>query len=122
MLPDTLPIVTNDYGDWWCARVNEHNEISEVTQWSHGGGDWLPIGKSMAQAALWDYVQHWRGPAIEVEQAAHEYPSRSLPGTEELCRADGWLQWMAPSLKVDLSSCNFCSGRLLNSDTAMDCT
>ena len=100
MLPDTLPIVTNDYGDWWCARVDANNEISEVIQWSHGGGDWLPVGRSMAQAALWDYVQHWRGPAIEVEQAAHEYPSRLAPGNDELLPRDNWLQWMASSLKV----------------------
>ncbi len=69
MLPDTLPVVTNDYGDWWCVRVDQHDQISEVIQWSHGGGDWLPVGQSLAQAALWDYVQHWRGPAIEIEQA-----------------------------------------------------
>lgn len=101
MLPDTLPIVTNDYGDWWCARIDDQNEISEIIQWSHGGGDWLPVGRSMAQAALWDYVQHWRGPAIEVEQAAHEYPSRLAIGTAELLPRDDWLQWMASGLQVE---------------------
>ncbi len=100
MLPDTLPIVTNDYGDWWCARIGTDNRISEVIQWAHGGGDWLPVGSSMAQAALWDYVQHWRAPAIEIEQAAHEYPSRLEPGTDELLPRDGWLSWLAGGLEV----------------------
>ena len=103
MLPDTLPIVTNDYGDWWCARIDAHNEIAEIIQWSHGGGDWLPIGRSMAQAVLWDYVQHWRGPAIEVEQAAHEYPSRLAPGTAELLPSDDWLQWMVAAFNVEVA-------------------
>lgn len=104
MLPDTLPIVTNDYGDWWCIRVDHENRISEVIQWSHGGGDWLPVGRSMAQAALWDYVQHWRGPAIEIEQAALEYPSRLEPGTEELLPRDGWAAWLAQDLNSDVAS------------------
>lgn len=98
MLPDTLPIVTNDYGDWWCARVDHRNQISEIVQWSHGGGDWLPVGRSLAQAALWDYVQHWRRPAIEIEQAAFEYPSRLALGTDELLPREGWLAWLADGL------------------------
>lgn len=102
MLPDTLPIATNDYGDWWCVRVDAQNHVSEIIQWSHGGGDWLPIGRSMAQAALWDYVQHWRGPAIGVEQAAQEYPSRCAPGNNELLPSDEWLNWLADGLQIEV--------------------
>ncbi len=60
MLPDSLPIVSNDYGDCWCARIGASGEITEVIQWSHGGGDWMPVGKHIGEAGLWDYVQHWR--------------------------------------------------------------
>ncbi len=100
MLPDTLPVVSNDYGDWWCLRVDEHDQISEVIQWSHGGGDWLPVGRTMAQAALWDYVQHWRGPAIEIMQAAHEYPSRPAPDPQSLPPNENWTTWLAHGLGV----------------------
>ena len=77
MLPDTLPLVSNDYGDWWCLRVGANSEIIEVVQWLHGGGDWLPIGKSMAEAALWDTIHRWRDQAIGAQPAAHEYPQRT---------------------------------------------
>ena len=104
MLPDTLPIVSNDYGDWWCIRVDAHDRIAEIIQWSHGGGDWLPVGASMAQAALWDYVQQWRGPAIEIEQAAFEYPSRQSPGNDAPAPSENWLAWLAANLNVDVDA------------------
>src|SRR5690606_36855447 len=46
MLPDTLPIVGNDYGDWLCLRIAPDGQVSEVLHWSHGGGDWIPYGRS----------------------------------------------------------------------------
>ena len=77
MLPDTLPLVSNGYGDWWCLRVGADNDITEVVQWLHGGGDWLPVGKSIAEAALWDTIHRWRDQAIGAQPAAHEFPQRS---------------------------------------------
>lgn len=94
MLPDMLPIVSNDYGDWWCIRVGRDGEITEVVQWLHGGGDWLPVGVTIAQAALWDYLQRWRGPAIGAQPASHEYPLRSQPAPTAVgarCELENWL-------------------------------
>jgi hypothetical protein len=98
MLPDMLPIVSNDYGDWWCIRVGRNNEILEVVQWLHGGGDWLPVGATIAEAALWDYLQRWRGPAIGAQPASFEYPERNQPDPA-LAVARGELEnWLVGAL------------------------
>ena len=57
MLPDTIPIITNDYGDWLCLRVGANDEVSEVLHWYHGGGDFLPFGSNLAEALLYDVCQ-----------------------------------------------------------------
>lgn len=54
MLPDTLPIIGNNYGDWLCLRIAADGTVREVVRWSHGGGDWLPCGRSLAEALLYD--------------------------------------------------------------------
>jgi tetratricopeptide (TPR) repeat protein len=53
---DLLPIISNAAGDWLCARVDRDNVASEVVQWYHGGGDWIPWGKNLAEAILFDAV------------------------------------------------------------------
>ena len=60
MLPDSLPIVGNGYGDWLCIRVDHQNRINEVVHWYHGGGDWIPVGESIEQAILHDVVDQFR--------------------------------------------------------------
>ncbi len=57
MLPDTLPVVGNDYGDWLCLRVAGDGSIGEVIHWSHCGGDWIPFGQNLAEALLYDAWQ-----------------------------------------------------------------
>ncbi len=57
MLPNVLPIVSNRYGDWLCGRVDQAGTIVEVLHWYHGGGDWIPYGKSFAEALLYDACQ-----------------------------------------------------------------
>jgi hypothetical protein len=54
MLPDTLPLLGNDYGDWLCMRVAPDGGISEIIGWNHGGGDWIPYGQDLAEAVLYD--------------------------------------------------------------------
>jgi len=54
MLPDTLPLVGNQYGDWLCLRVAPDGQVSEILCWNHGGGDWIPYGRSLAEALLYD--------------------------------------------------------------------
>lgn len=79
MLPDTLPLVGNDYGDWWCMRIGSDNQISEIVQWQHGGGDWLPVGRTIAEAGLWDAIHRSHDLVIGAQAAAHEYPQRMRP-------------------------------------------
>lgn len=57
MMPDTLPIVGNDYGDWLCLRIAADGSVSEVIHWSHCGGDWIPYGCNLAEALLYDAAQ-----------------------------------------------------------------
>ena len=89
MLPDTLPIIGNDYGDWLCLRIAADGTVSELVQWSHGGGDWIPCGKTLAEGLLYDA-------AVRVM-----YPQRAAPVEGEstdpqVFRAAEWArQWMA---------------------------
>ncbi len=57
MLPDTLPILGNGYGDWLCMRVNADNTAGEVVHWYHGGGDWMPWGRNPAEAIAFDRLR-----------------------------------------------------------------
>jgi hypothetical protein len=54
MLPDTLPWIGNDYGDWLCLRIAPDGHVSELVHWSHCGGDWIPYGQSLAEGLLYD--------------------------------------------------------------------
>ncbi|TWU06432.1 SMI1/KNR4 family protein [Stieleria varia] len=53
---DFVPLLGNGIGDWLCLRFNAHNQVSEIVQWFHGGGDWIPWGKSLSEAILFDAV------------------------------------------------------------------
>ncbi len=72
MLPDTLPILGNEYGDWICVRVDEQNRFGELIHWYHGGGDWIPVGHSIAEAALHDAVDQFRPRVGQVLRGAAE--------------------------------------------------
>lgn len=54
MCCDVLPLISNAAGDWLCLRIDDNNVMSEVVQWYHGAGDWLPWGKDVAEAILFD--------------------------------------------------------------------
>jgi hypothetical protein len=51
-----LPIISNTAGDWLCVRIDQHNVASEVVQWYHGAGDWIPWGSNLAEAIVFDAV------------------------------------------------------------------
>ena len=72
MLPDTLPILGNEYGDWICVRVDEQNRLGELIHWYHGGGDWIPVGRTIAEAALHDAVDQLRPRSGQVLRGAVE--------------------------------------------------
>lgn len=54
MLPDTLPLASNEYGDWLCARIDNRGGLAEILMWSHVGGDWIPYGRDWPDALLFD--------------------------------------------------------------------
>lgn len=60
MLPDTLPLITNDYGDWICVRVGSDDHLGELLHWYHGGGDWIPLGTCLAEMVVHDAVDQLR--------------------------------------------------------------
>ncbi|MFT7641696.1 MAG: hypothetical protein ACI9G1_003447 [Pirellulaceae bacterium] len=62
MLPDTLPLIGNEYGDWLCLRVDQFGTIPEVLYWCHGGGDWIPYGNTLAEALIYDVAFHFVHP------------------------------------------------------------
>jgi hypothetical protein len=100
MLPDSLPLVSNGYGDWWCARVGPDDRLCEVIHWFHGGGDWIPIGSNVAEAAVWDALSGWRGSGLGGLHAAHEYPARPTPSLSHF--GDGerwWIDWLSAHLR-----------------------
>lgn len=72
MLPDSLPVIGNGYGDWLCARFDRAGEIREVVFWSHAGGDWIPYGRTLAEGLLYDAVRRASGvaPSFAVEPSS----------------------------------------------------
>ena len=49
-----LPLIGNGQGDFLCVRCADDGTLSEVVHWFHGGGDWIPWGRTLADAILID--------------------------------------------------------------------
>ncbi len=99
MLPDTLPVVGNDYGDWLCLRVAADDTISEVVHWQHGGGDWVPYGRNLAEALLLDCVcvaRPYLGYGSRTGQQEFN-PALTIPLSNQL-DVDTFIQWNASAL------------------------
>ncbi len=56
MLPDTMPVMGNRYGDWICFRLDFKGGIRDWIIWRHGGGDWTSVGSSFVEALLYESV------------------------------------------------------------------
>lgn len=72
MLPDTLPVLGNQYGDWICVRFGEDNRLNELIHWYHGGGDWIPVGSTIEEAVLHDIVDQFRPARQQMLRGAAE--------------------------------------------------
>ncbi len=57
MPPDALPILGNEYGDWLCLRVGSDNQVREIIHWYHGGGDWIPWGRTLPEALAFQMIR-----------------------------------------------------------------
>ncbi|MEO8269285.1 MAG: hypothetical protein ABI557_06165 [Aureliella sp.] len=60
MLPYTLPLVGNQYGDWICVCIETDGSLGELLHWYHGGGDWIPLGNDIAEVVVHDVIDHFR--------------------------------------------------------------
>ncbi len=85
MLPDTLPLVGNAYGDWICARVTGDGDLGELIHWYHGGGDWIPLGDDMAEVIVHDVVDYFRPIGRQMLRGA---PESAEPKQQESVLAD----------------------------------
>ncbi len=103
MLPDTLPLLGNRYGDWLCLRVGADNGVGEVIHWYHGGGDWIPWGKSLAEAVYFDFIRDWL-PGRRFNHAIAAEPQRKGDSSDVLLRwALRWLPAEATQILSDRS-------------------
>lgn len=71
MLPDTLPVLGNRDGDWLCLRIGADDTVREIIHWYHGGGDWIPWGKTLAEAIAFDTIRD----ALPGRHQGHSVPA-----------------------------------------------
>ena len=68
---DLLPILSDDAGNWLCVRIAADGFASQIVQWFHGGGDWIPWGDRLADALVFDaVVDRLPGPRRRLAQPA----------------------------------------------------
>ena len=94
MLPDTLPLIGNGYGDWLCARITDRDELGELIHWYHGGGDWIPVGRTVAEALLHDAIDRYRPLRRQMLRGAAESirsSGESRPEADYSSSPHGWL-------------------------------
>ncbi len=53
---DFLPLIGSAAGDWLGVRFDRDNHASEILQWYHGGGDWIPWGRTISEAIVFGAV------------------------------------------------------------------
>ncbi len=102
MLPDTLPVLGNDYGDWICVRVGPDNQLGEMVHWYHGGGDWVPLGNCLGEAVLHDAIDSCRVRRGQVLRGANESHSHHHRQdlTPRLTKPE-FIQWLGVQLASD---------------------
>jgi hypothetical protein len=54
MLPDTLPILGNGFGDDIAVRFNSDGSVREFICWLHENCEWNPAGQTLSQVILFD--------------------------------------------------------------------
>lgn len=98
MPPDVLPILGNEYGDWLCLRIGSESRVSEVIHWYHGGGDWIPWGRTLPEAIAFQQIRdHLPGHAFRHADAA-ERVRRSHPEDPHFV----WAKAFLPATAVQL--------------------
>lgn len=98
MLPDTLPLVGNEYGDWICVRITPEDEFGELIYWYHGGGDWVPLGTSLAAAFLHDGLDLFRPQRKQMLRSASESRIDDQAGVFLRLTNREFVDWAGPRL------------------------
>jgi len=97
MPPDLLPLLGNRSGDWLCLRFGATSESNEIVHWYHGGGDWIPWGRTLAEAVAFDRLRaSLPGPRQVYAEAAETLAP--LPSAQPLHR------WAANHLPADVAA------------------
>jgi len=96
MLPDTLPLIGNQYGDWLCLRVGFRNDVEEVLYWCHGGGDWIPYGRTLAEALVYDAAFH-----LLYDRRTSESMSEPPVPADVYIAADWAWQWLGTTTGLE---------------------
>ncbi|MEM8913168.1 MAG: SMI1/KNR4 family protein [Planctomycetota bacterium] len=100
MPPFFLPLLTNDAGDWLCLRLRDANGPTDVCHWYHGGGDWIPWGKSLAEAILFDCVL----PRLPGADQRHAEPAETMRPSMCVDEAADHPWWNWATEQVGISS------------------
>lgn len=104
MLPDTLPLIGNEYGDWICARILSSGELGELVYWYHGGGDWIPVGHCLGEALLHDAVDQFRDLRTQMIRGAFESREDDNAEVLERLRNPDFMNWLGSQLVGDRHS------------------
>lgn len=110
MPPNFLPLVGNGAGDWLCLRLldpelaKQTGISTDICQWYHGGGDWLPWGSRLAEAFLFDWSlarlpqpdRRHAEPAFEAD--AEMVIESGAPSGPQDWRSHPWGQWVSECL------------------------
>lgn len=118
MPPDCLPLVGNRYGDWLCLRVGPDNGVAEIIYWYHGGGDWIPWGRSLAEAIAFDRLRERLPGRRQGHAVPAEPPRRSATAGSLADWAAGHLHQSIVTLFAPEATAAEISGRLLETSTA----
>lgn len=120
MLPDTLPVIGNEYGDWICVRIEADGRLGELLHWYHGGGDWVPVGASLAEAILHDVVDQFRPVGYQVLRGASEtLAAHHVDQVAERFSQTKLRDWLAVGLASDGNSKNHVGQILLQIEAAL---
>ncbi|MEM9827997.1 MAG: SMI1/KNR4 family protein [Planctomycetota bacterium] len=89
-----LPLVGNQIGDYLCVRVDDFGNASSIVHWYHGGGDWLPWGKDLAEALVVEARSN-ELPGFAIRHAGDPFPhapQRTLGENPWYAFATQWYQ------------------------------
>jgi hypothetical protein len=94
---DFLPLIGSQAGDWLGVKFDRENRCSEIVQWYHGGGDWIPWGKTISEAIVFGAVcNRLPGP-----RRRHAIPADDFRESSCDTPSDPLLRWASDHVGID---------------------